>query len=72
MSYEKTHIFAAVHNQGSLSNPPNAHLRMEKSRRNGTKKQQKKETVYDAAEYLWFDRTFPVDANAQLMWKLQL
>lgn len=64
----KTHIFSPAHKQGYLSNPPNAHLKVEKSRRNGKAKRSKKSSILDAAEYLWFDTTFPLHTASIPLW----
>lgn len=65
-----THLFLSQYHQGMLTNPPNAHLRTEKSRRMGKKKPPPKEDCYTAAEHLWFERTYPIDLQEQLLWRI--
>lgn len=64
----KTHIFCPTHRQGYLCNPPNTHLKVEKSRRNGKAQRAKRSSIMDAAEYLWFDTTFPLHAGSFALW----
>ena len=60
------HLFMQEHMQGPLTNPPNTHLRIPKQKKTAPKTKD----AYEAAEYLWYDRTYPISLPEQNRWRM--
>ena len=63
------HIFLVKHMQGSLVSP----IKPEGPRSRAWDTPDKKDSTdkYDAAEFLWYEKTYPTDAYEQLIWRQQ-